>query len=373
MAFSNAYLPPVLSELVEEYGANTFRVKEGKIDVWAYDKKVLENQKEPTDEEAHRRLPYILLGTYDVAPGLWTATMGPYYYKPGRTIFPLIIHKNSFDVRSLPQISLNITPEGLGETTVSNIMVSRHIPRIPAKDESKYHNRYGSKYHNWYGRIMEQTSKSCQDKVLVDYQVADLKDVTDYSLTDVHMQTYIIPNREALIFIFEREGNLEFMVNKAIRIHVKEYIDQPLFDALSGKFPDSIINPGLNIFSIIPFEREYVRYFPLMQGKVNDVKWENEPILEIDIVNKNARLYTPNDIEIEPKFFPLEQLLQNSSIRDEMMKVVQVLRGERYREIERDPMYVRLYTHIMSELEGKNGTIASITIAQDGSYTVTEE
>lgn len=200
---TSAYLPRELSELVGEYGDN-FRVREGKIDVWAYSVDIANIIDDHREEETEKALkstiyPWKLLHSYDVTPGVWTATIGASTRAGNKIFTPFIIHKTDFDVSTLPEIKTNIRGAKSG---ITHIFVTSHVKIGPLPQNflssKKYDISTYTRKEVKEGKIIGQTMEDCEDKMLISYKVAEASDSWDTFNMYVIDQTYIVRGKDRI-------------------------------------------------------------------------------------------------------------------------------------------------------------------------------
>lgn len=378
MSSTNVYLPSVLSELVQEYEGG-FRTRESKIDIWTYDANTIRNMKYGSlvnveNIVGEKIYPWRLLATYDIKPGLWTATLGPSMIDVMGTITPFIIHRADFNVQSLPPLSVlaasinNVAP-------MTNVMLTSHLPIVPlAKAYTRNDMVKGeiSKYtlqEYTQGRIRGRTSEGCEGKVLIDYEVEKEREGGDLAYTHISEQTYIVGN-DAIILILVYRGEIENRIFDNIYTYVyrTQYIKYAR--AIEKKMTtgyrsaarkdDQVIIQGLT--------PEDSKYFPSLglSNRATAIKFrKNEAGTGFNyalgdtvagIFNWNPYVGGSND-----------DSLKDSPLRDDIINLFNAPEIIDRAYIRSDPKLSRLYMRILSEADEN---FNDVDIKDDGTYMI---
>lgn len=361
-------LPSVLADIVEEY-KGAFRIKEEKIDIWGYDAVRLHEMKEEFDREKDFNIfrdpsaGWTLIGTYTAAPGLWELTQGSFIYEMGATYIPFILHKNDFDISTLPSISI----KRKAERDVSDIVITTHIER---REEIRIEEELDDEdYEKKVEYKDERTIGSCEGKILRSYTIGAQKYKEGLPLSlFIQSQTYTITvsgKIVAIVFIAVRatgtlNGKLENDVLRAIADYIQRLRIEGELRDLQEKLPNHLIR-SLGQGQLVIQNKE----FALDPERYGGLKYTNNDRLWGDPLS--LELFSGRRSDIIPPVRDLD-LLRSDPIKYNIKRYFMCQLGVPTGTHPITLDMPTLYKKIMTELEGKE--YKKIVVDSDSSYHV---
>lgn len=351
MAASPLHLLPELAQIVHEYEGD-FRVKESKIDIWINDKRIEKSLKDASIHESKRRAiekmnSWQLLGSYNVTPGMWRATIGPYTYILGVTLMPFIIHKNDFDLNQLPPVSHRVQFNRTSNTA-TNIVISASSRR---------------------------TDEEC--KSIARYEIGEGSSANPLSFSIHVSENTYIANGEAIVLILMRHHRLESKLLQSILRYNREVMYSIPLKKLRERLSNYRVSHHKGSLLIQPL-KGLDKEFPDLHHKMDAYN-----IIGFNVDGENKVALGNRVGSHEPKWkesVSLEDVVRNSPIREFIMNAIAAVRfGDRIIQtkmggIERNSPLARGYAHIMEELEGsKLNSDDRIDIKDDGSYVIVKK
>lgn len=310
-------LPSVISDIISEY-ENGFRIKDGKLNIWAVEPTVYYMQiqsratDEPTTTKEVKNIHCTPIFAGDVTSGIWRYTYGPHYYNIGEeTYIPMIFYHNSVDITRLPAVHI--------DKKILTSYLDPFLSFLDIKDDT------GS---TLVSLNVKDDNGIDRNRVIGDRIVSRIM---------VIKQTYVI-DKNVVILLLKRKALKEMEVFKKITLYDKT---TRLLQEIKNKAPHlrGIRGPVSGV-RLLPPKGEN------LFGNFKEVRLTDWAIEGVENSEKE------NKFELEPNYVPQTEeeklvwhfihhwrgLLESISINEEIM---------------RDPVYQDLYRRIMADVEDR--------------------